>query len=96
MNPEFPKMYKQQIDEYITLGHARKLSKNEKTTTTSITSHIIVPNYIPHRGVTNVNKPGEVRVVFDASAKFRNTSLNEHLLPGLDLLNDLVSVLLKL
>ena len=29
------------------------------------------------------------------SAKFKNTSFNEHLLPGLDLVNKLVSVLLR-
>ena len=80
-------MYKQQINEYIALGDARKLSENETAAKTSIT------NYIPHHRVTNVNKPGKVRVVFDASAKFKSKSLNEHLLPGLDLLNNLVSVL---
>ena len=78
-NPEFAKMYKQQINEHIALGQARKLSEKETATKTSIT------NYIPHQGVTNVKKPGKVRVVFDASAKFKNTSLNEHVLPGLDL-----------
>ena len=88
-NPEFAKIYKQQITEYIALGHARKLSENETATTTSIT------NYIPHHGVTNVNKPGKARVVFDASGKFKNKLLNEHLLPGLDLISNLVSVLLR-
>ena len=55
-------MYKQQINEYNALGHARKLSENEMVTTTSIT------NYIPDHGVTNVNKPGKVRIVFYASS----------------------------
>ena len=69
-------MYKQQTNEYIALGHAQKLSENETATTTSIR------NYIPNHGVTNVKKPGKVRVLFDASAKLKNISLNEHLLPG--------------
>lgn len=40
-----------------------------------------ITNYIPHHGVLNINNPGKVRVVFDASTKFRNTSLNDGLLP---------------
>ena len=45
--------------------------------------------------VVNVNKPGTVRVVFDASAKCDNISLNGKLLPGIDCLNSLVGVLTK-
>ena len=55
-----------------------------------------ITNYIPYHDVLNINKPGKTRVVFDASAKFRNTSLNNNLLPGIDLLNNLISVLLRL
>ena len=42
----------------------------------------------------NVNKPGTVRVVLDASAMCDNISLNS-LLPGIDYLNSLVGVLTK-
>ena len=45
--------------------------------------------------VVNVNKPGTVRVVFDASAKCDNISLNGKLLSGIDYLNSLVGVLTK-
>ena len=41
-----------------------KLTEKESKTLTSNT------NYIPHHGVTNVNKPGKVRVVYDAMAEF--------------------------
>ena len=37
--------------------------------------------------------PGHVRVVFDVSVKYHGTSLNKYLLPGLDLLSNLISVL---
>ena len=41
----------------------------------------------------NVNKPGKVRVVFDAGAK--STSLNENLFKGPDLLLSLIGVLIR-
>ena len=40
-------------------------------------------------------KPNKVRVVFDASAKYENDSLNNHLLKGPDLINNLVSILIQ-
>ncbi|XP_057294522.1 uncharacterized protein LOC130623032 [Hydractinia symbiolongicarpus] len=83
-----PENYRLQVKEYIALGHARKLSDFEKNQTSDIT------NYIPHHGVVHPNKPGKVRVVFDAAAKYKGISLNDNLLPGPDLLNNLVSVLL--
>ena len=52
-------------------------------------------NYLPHHGVSNINKPGRVRVVFNTGAKFENTCLNNNILKGPDLLNNLFSVLLK-
>ena len=42
-----------------------------------------------------VNKPGTMRVVFDASAKCDSISLNDKLLPGIDYLNSLIGVLTK-
>ena len=46
--------------------------------------------------MTNPNKPGKLRLVFDAAAVANGSSLNDHLIPGPDLLNYLVSVLFKL
>ena len=51
--------------------------------------------YIPHHGIYHPQKPHKIRVVFDCSAKFQNTSLNEHLLSGPDLTNTLVGVLCR-
>ena len=62
-NPEFAKLYRKQINEYIDLGHAVKLTNNHSLKVSDITY------YVPHHGVLNINKPGQVRVVFDASAK---------------------------
>ena len=62
-NPEYFQMYKKQIDDYIKLGHGKLLSKEESPKISNKT------NYIPHYGIVNLNKPGTVQVVFDASAK---------------------------
>ncbi|XP_034537461.1 uncharacterized protein LOC117811344 [Notolabrus celidotus] len=51
--------------------------------------------YIPHHGVHHSKKPGKLRVVFDCSAKHRGTSLNDHLLSGPDLINNLAGVLIR-
>ena len=88
-NPGFHEIYKTQIKAYLELGHAKQLTREEPRNTS------VVTNYIPHQGVMNIHKPGRVRVVFDASAKCQGTSLNENLLPGTDLLNDLVIVITK-
>ena len=51
--------------------------------------------YIPHHGIYHPKKPDKLRVVFDCSAKYRGTSLNEHLLTGPDMTNSLTGVLLR-
>ena len=69
-------------------GYARKLRKGE------IQSN---PEnwYIPHFPVYNVNKPGKIRMVFDAAAQSSGISLNCALIPDPDLLTSLVAVIFK-
>ena len=50
---------------------------------------------LPHHGVYHPNKHGKISVVFDLSAEFHGTSINKALLPGLDLTNQIVGVLLQ-
>ena len=88
-NPEFFNMYRTQINDYITSGHAELLSFKEKNNTSAII------NYIPHYGMLNINKPDGVRVVFGASAKINKTCSNDNPLPDIDLLNNLLSVIKK-
>ena len=52
-------------------------------------------SYIPHHGVFHPRKPDKLRVVFDCSAKYQGTSLNDHLLSGPDLTNSLFGVLCR-
>ncbi|RXN37795.1 hypothetical protein ROHU_001718 [Labeo rohita] len=51
--------------------------------------------YIPHQGVYHPRKPEKIRVVFDCSAKYDGTALNDHLLTGPDLTNGLTGVLCR-
>ena len=51
--------------------------------------------YLPHHEVYHTNKPGKIHMVFDLSAEFHGTSINKALLPGPDLTNQIVGVLLR-
>ena len=51
--------------------------------------------YIPHHGVYHPKKPDKLRIVFDCSARYGGTFLNEHLLTGPDLTNGLAGVLCR-
>lgn len=88
-DPNLENKYREVMQDYIDLGYARKLTDLEAQTKTQKT------NYLPHHAVLNPNKPGKVRVVFDAAAKHEGTSLNQNLLQGPDMTNNLVGVLLR-
>ena len=51
--------------------------------------------YLPHHPVLNPSKPGKVRRVCDAAAKFQGSSLNSHLLSGPHLMNNLVGIFMR-
>ena len=88
-DPELEVKCRNVIQECVNRGYARKLSQEEAAAVSNITW------YIPHHPVTNPNKPGKVRVVFDAAAKFNGMSLNDQLLQGPCLTNDLTGVLIR-
>ena len=70
----------------------RGLPDQEQTTKTRNEGRIW---YLPHFGVYHPKKPDQIRVVFDSSAEFQGVSLNKELLPGPDLMNSLVGVLIR-
>ena len=86
---ELKKRYTDTIHDYINKGQATKLTPENAKLTSKIT------NYIPHHAVFNINKPSKLRVVFDAAAKYRGTSLNENLLKAPDLLSSLIGIILR-
>ena len=51
--------------------------------------------FIPHHAVYHPKKPSKMRVVFDCSAKYKGVSLNDMLLQGPDMTNDLLGVLCR-
>ena len=87
--PDLKIKYVETINQYIKDGHATKISINKRND--NFNNKI---NYIPHYSLTNINKPGKIRVLLDAGAKCQSTSVNENLLKSHDLLKNLVGVLL--
>jgi len=73
------------LDGCISKGHARKVESIHKD----------VQFILPHRVVFHPQKPNELRVVFNCAAKFRGRSLDDELLSGPDLMNNLVGVLFR-
>ena len=87
INPEFHKQHQKTIKEYIGTGRTTKIKDGNNT------KNII--NYLPHHGVVNINKPGKIRVVFDAGVTSNSASVNKSLMNVSDLLNNLVGVLTR-
>ena len=54
-----------------------------------------VKRYIPHHGIYHPHKPGKIFVVFDCFAKYQGKSLNDLMLSGPDLTNNLFGVLMR-
>lgn len=85
----YHKEYCRIMDEYEKKGYSRKISTAEAAKVGPRTW------YLPHFGVINTNKPGKVRLVFDAAAEVNGISLNSALLSGPDQCQDLATVLSK-
>jgi len=79
--------YRDFMDDLLRKNYARKMSNEELRQTDTW--------YLPHHPVFHPQKPDKVRIVFDCSAKFRGSSLNDQLLQGPDLTNTLVGVLTR-
>ncbi|XP_059221697.1 uncharacterized protein LOC131996228 [Stomoxys calcitrans] len=88
--PDFKREYDDVLEEYISLGHMRVVSSSNPTDF----SHCY---YLPHHAVIKPESTTtKVRVVFNASSSTSNgTSLNDVLLIGPVLQNDLTILILK-
>ena len=91
-NEDLKTKYHKTAKQYIDNNHATKIPPEDLTPEKASTTPII--SYIPHHAVMNQYKPDKVCVVYDTAAKYRNCSLNDHLLKGPDLLNNLVSIVI--
>ncbi|KAK3700060.1 hypothetical protein QZH41_004360 [Actinostola sp. cb2023] len=81
--------YKTTMRDYIDKGHAVKVPKEEL----NLTDRPIW--YLPHHPVVHPLKPEKVRIVFDCAAKAKGTSLNQELMQGPDLANQLTGVIIR-
>ena len=88
-DPELAANYKRTIDMDMKKGYIKRLTKEE------VVAPVTRKWYLPHHPVVNPKKPGKVRRVCDAAAKFQGSSLNSHLLSGPDLLNNLVGIFMR-
>lgn len=86
-DPAFATDYAGIISDYLAKGYARLLTTEEAACVGDRTW------YLPHFAVTNPNKPGKVRIVFDAAAVVAGVSLNTELMKGPDLNRPLLAVL---
>jgi hypothetical protein len=73
--------YREKIEEYVKKEYARKLRPNEASSTS-------VRRLPP-------SETWKICIVFDAAAKFEDTSLNDNLLQGPNLTNKIVDVLIR-
>ncbi|XP_064646670.1 uncharacterized protein LOC135499678 [Lineus longissimus] len=76
------------MNDMLDSGHASKVPQDEVDSDNPTW-------YIPHFGVVNPEKNDKVRIVFDCSARYKDTSLNDNLLQGPDLTNSLLGGLMR-
>ena len=80
--------YQRVITSYIDKGYIRKVHHTENEPKN--------PWYLPHFPICRPERSTtKTRIVFDASAKFEGTSLNDHILPGPKVQTNLFDVLLR-
>ncbi|XP_058443868.1 uncharacterized protein LOC131425755 [Malaya genurostris] len=85
--PQLAKALQEKILDYRTKGYIRMLTTEEEAV------HKGRSWYLPIFPVVNPNKPGKLRIVWDAAAKVGNLSLNSFLLKGPDQVTPLQQVL---
>ncbi|XP_046577994.1 uncharacterized protein LOC124285766 [Haliotis rubra] len=88
-NTQFYRDYSEFMMKVVSKGYAEKVPEEELQGPKGKTW------FIPHHGVYHPRKPDKIRVVFDCAAKYQGVSLNDVLLQGPDLTNNLTGVLIK-
>ncbi|XP_039260895.2 uncharacterized protein LOC120337233 [Styela clava] len=83
-------MYGTSMRKNIERDWVRKLTVKERDTLGPRTW------YLPHHGVENPNKPGKIRIVFDAADTYCGIGLNNQIYSGPDLIKSLIGVMLIL
>ena len=86
-DPKLEEEYATFMKNLVKDGHAEEVPKEKLSKPGEVW-------YIPHFHVTHPQKK-KIRIVFDCSAKYAGTSLNDHLLQGPDHINSLVGILVR-
>ncbi|XP_071941043.1 uncharacterized protein [Antedon mediterranea] len=87
--PSFAAKYKEFMTSIIDKGQA------EKVPTEELVCGCENVWYIPHHGIFHPKKPEKLRVVMDCASRYQGISLNDMLLTGPNLTNNLVGVMLR-
>ena len=88
-DPQYELDYRKAMDKYVENGYAVKINEDDEVNGSD-------QWYLPHHGVYKKSATEKkLRVVFDAAAKYNGKSLNDALLPGPTLQNELPHVLTK-
>ncbi|XP_075150658.1 uncharacterized protein LOC142224756 [Haematobia irritans] len=88
-DPNLKIVLQSQIDNLLAKGYAKKLNAEDINKSTEGVW------YLPIFLIKNANKPGKIRMVWDAAAKSNGACLNDYMHSGPDLLKPLVNVLLN-
>lgn len=88
-DPVFGEAYKRKMQENFTKGYASIVPEEEIGLAEGRTW------YLPHFAVINPNKPGKVKIVFDAASRYEGKTLNDALVRGPDLLVNIPGLLGK-
>ena len=84
--PEVKQLFSDTVSNDLANGYIRKLNPEEIPSTGWL---------LPEHGVMHPHKPGKLRRVSNARSKYRGVCLNDMLLPGPDLLANLLGVLIR-
>ena len=87
-NETLREQYTTTVEKYVSDGHARQVGPEELTENQG-------QWYLPHHPVFKRSNPEKCRVVFDCAAKFGGTSLNDAILQGPNMMNNLAGVLIR-
>ncbi|XP_058128532.1 uncharacterized protein LOC131292812 [Anopheles ziemanni] len=88
-DPKLANAIREKMRDYEAKGYIRRLRDDE------LTERRPRDWFLPVFPVVNVNKPGKMRMVFDAAAEVNGISLNKQLLTGPDQIANLLSVLYR-
>ena len=84
---DLAQLYRKEIEKDLDKGYIKEINREQEEDSTKW--------FLPHYGIVSPAKPGKTRRNANGAAVFKETCLNYHLLPGPDLLNDQVGIILR-